>query len=128
MSNSIRIEQRTIQAAEEALHRQHYVSPLDVLVGMSLLEQIHVQDWRKGRIPYLERVIQGNLNKISFAMKCFRSWARKKGLKPSETIYLARTKGSKKELQFSKSGNDQIEKAYRTHYISSILSEKKQLL
>ena len=59
-------------------------------------------------------------------MKCFRSWAHEKGLKPRETVCLARTSGPKRELRFSKSGNSQIEKAYRTHYISPILTEKKQ--
>jgi hypothetical protein len=126
MSNRARIEQRVIQAAESALQNQHYVSPIDVLLGMGLLQFVHVQDWLKGRIPYLEKVIQGNLSKISYAMKCFRSWANKKGLKPSQTIYLARTKGPKRELQFSKSRHPTIEKAYQTHYISPFLSEKKQ--
>jgi hypothetical protein len=86
----------------------------------------HIQDWRKGRISYLEEVIQGNLNKISYAMKCFRIWANKKGLKASQSAYLARTKGPKRELQFSKSNRPTIENAYQTHYISPLLSEKKQ--
>jgi hypothetical protein len=126
MSNRAQIEKRVIQAAESALHHQHYVSPIDVLLGMGWLQPIHIQDWRKGRISYLEKVIQGNLNKISYTMKCFRTWANKKGLKASQTAYLARTKGPKRELQFSKSNNVEIEKAYRTHYISPVLSEKKQ--
>ena len=126
MSNRRQIEQRVIQAAESALYRQHYVSPLDVLLGMGSLKSSDLQDWRKGRVPYLEKVIQGSLGKISYAMKCFRSWAHKKGLKPSETAYLARTRGPKRELQFSKSGDSKIEEAYRTHYVSPVLSEKKQ--
>jgi hypothetical protein len=43
-----------------------------------------------------------------------------------ESIYYARTRGPKRALQFSKSGDRQIEKAYRVHYVSSALSEKKQ--
>ena len=124
--NQSQIEKRVTQAAESALHHQHYVSCLDILLGLGWLQLSHVQDWKKGKIPYLEQVIQVNLNKISYAMKCFRSWAHVKGLKPSETVYLARTKGPEKELQFSKNGVSTIEKAYRTHFISAILSEKKQ--
>jgi hypothetical protein len=126
MSNRRQIEQRVIQAAESTLYRQHYVSPLDVLLGMGSLKSSDLQDWKKGSIPYLEKVIQGSLGKISYAMKCFRSWAHKKGLKPSQTAYLAKTKGPKKELRFSKSGDLKIEEAYRTHYVSPVLSEKKQ--
>jgi hypothetical protein len=59
-------------------------------------------------------------------MEIFRDWAAQRGLKPSETVYLARTRGPRRELQFSKSGDLNIEKAYRTHYVSPELSEKKQ--
>jgi hypothetical protein len=126
MGNRDKIEKRVIQASEEALYRQQYVSPLDVLLGMGTLHPSQIQDWRKGRVPHLEGIIQGNLSKISFAMKCFRSWAIKKGLKPSKTVYLARTRGPKKPLQFSKSGNPSIEQACQTHYISPLLSSKKK--
>lgn len=124
--NQKRLKQRTIQAAEEALYKQHYVSPIDVFMGMKWLQPVHVEDWRKGRIPYLERIIQGNLHKISFCMKCFRDWAKEKGLKPSLTVYLARTSGPKRELRFSISGHPDIERSYGTHYISPVLSEIKQ--
>lgn len=73
MSNRAYIEQRVIGAAEAALHHQYYVSPVDVLVGMGMLQAFHLQEWRKERIPYLEKVLQSNLGKISFAIKCFRS-------------------------------------------------------
>ena len=126
MANLKEIEGRAIRAAGEALYRQHYVSPIDVLIGMEYLQPIHVQDWKKGKIPYLEKAIPANLHKISHAMNCFRKWADEKGLKPSETIYLAKTRGPKRHLQFSKSGHPQIELAYRTHYISPLLSERKQ--
>lgn len=126
MSNRRQIEQRVIQAAESALYRQHYVSPLDVLLGMGSLKSSDLQDWQKGSTPYLEKVVQGSLGKISYAMKYFRSWAHKKGLKPSQTVYLAKTRGPKRELQFSKSGDLKIEGAYRTHYVAPLLAEQKQ--
>ena len=55
--NQKRLRQCALQAAEEALYKQQYVSPIDVFIGMKLLQPIHVDDWRKGRIPCLERVI-----------------------------------------------------------------------
>ncbi len=56
----------------------------------------------------------------------FRQWALEKGLKPSETRYVRRTRTGTVDLQFSKSGDPAIEKNYRTHYISPSLSERKQ--
>jgi hypothetical protein len=94
------IEKRVIRVSEDVLFRQNYVSAIDIFVGIGFLQPVHVQDWRKGKIPYLEKVIQGNLGKISHAMKCFRQWAIQKGLKPSETVYLVRSRGQKRELQF----------------------------
>lgn len=126
MTNRAHIEQRVIQAAKNALEHQQYVSAIDVLLGMDLLQPAHLQNWRKGKVPFLEKVIQGNLNKISYAMKCFRKWAHQLKLKPSETAYMRWGKGPNKKLQFSKSGDPQIELAYRTHYISPVLTEKKQ--
>jgi hypothetical protein len=120
------LEERVAQAAETALSRQQYVSAIDVLCGMGLLHVSHVNSWRKGRIDFLERVIRGNLNKISSSMAIFRRWALEKGLKPSETMYVRRTRGGRLPLRFSKSGDPAIEKNYRTHYISPALSGRKQ--
>lgn len=49
-----------------------------------------------------------------------------KALKPSETVYVRSAPSGKLPLQFSKSGAPQIEKVFRTHYMSPELSERKQ--
>jgi hypothetical protein len=124
--NQSKLESRVHRAAEAALSRQQYVSAIDVLCGMGLLASAQVDSWRKGRVDFLERVIQGNLKKISSSMAIFRRWAREKGLKPSETHYMRHSRTGEVALQFSKSGNPAIEKIYRTHFVSPVLSEKKE--
>lgn len=119
------IERRVNEAISAALKRQQYVSAIDVLVGMQLLAPEKVEAWRKGQIPYLERVMTAGLGTISRSMKFFRQQAAKGGLTPSETVYYRRGPG-KHPLQFSKSGNPNIEKAYRTHYVSKALKEKSR--
>ena len=111
-----------VQAAEAALAHSGYVSAIDILTRSNLLSPWHLQEWRQGRVDYLERVIQGNLKKISLTMKLFREWAHAKGLRPSETGYVRRTRSGKVVLRFSISGDPGIEKAYRTHYVSPQLS------
>jgi hypothetical protein len=93
------LEERVVQAAEAALARQQYVSAIDVFCGMGLLLSSHVNAWRQGRIDFLEQVIQGNLSKISLSMAIFRRWAVEKGLKPSETGYVRRTRSGTLPLQ-----------------------------
>jgi hypothetical protein len=117
---------RVAQSAEAALADHSYVSAIDVLRGMGLLAPSKVDAWRKGQVEFLERVIQGNLHKISSSMAMFREWGREKGLQPSETHYVRRTRNGTVDLQFSKSGDPEIEKQYRTHFVSPALSEQKQ--
>ena len=121
-----KLEERVYRAAESALARQHYVSVIDVLCGMGLLASSAVDSWHKGRIDFLEREIQGSLNKISSSIAIFQRWAHEKALKPSETDYVRSARSGTVPLQFSKSGDPQIEKVFRTHYVSPELSERKQ--
>jgi hypothetical protein len=120
------LEQRVARAAEAALTQHHCVSAIDVFIGMRLLAPSDVEAWRKGRIDSLEEVIQGSLWKISFAMAAFRGWAAAKGLHPSETAYIRRTRTGVRDLQFSRSGDPSIEQFYRTHFVSPELSERKR--
>ena len=124
-SNRGDIDRRVIRAAEAALAKRKFVTAIDVLVGVGWLEPRRVDEWRQGRVEYLERVTVANLGKISTAMRSFRRWARARGLRPSETAYLARTR-DRRPLRFSKSGDRSIERAYRTHWVSPELSEKKR--
>ncbi len=119
------IQERVRRVAEQALVEQQYVRPIDVLLGLGWLAPSHLDRWRQGRVPYLEQVIQGNLGKVGAAMAEFRRWARASGLTPSETTYLARTR-DRRQLRFSASADPSIEQAYRTHWVSPELSERKR--
>ena len=123
--NRAELADRVGKAAEAALAAQHYVSPLDVLLGIGWLDPGTLKRWRQGQIDCLERVVQTNLSRISEAMKLFRSWAAGKGLFGSETDYVARTP-QRQRLRFSRSGDPTIERLYRTHWVSPELSEKKR--
>ena len=120
------MRKRVVAAAEAALHRQQYVSAIDVFVGSGMIEPAQVASWRKGQLDFLERAVRANLAKISRSMAMFREWAREKRLKPSETRYIRRTRSGTADLRFSKSGHPGIEKNYRTHFVSPALSERKQ--
>jgi len=117
------IERRVNLAINAAIEHHRYVSAIDVLIGMDLLTIEKVEAWRKGQVPYLERVVTAGLGTISRSMNFFRQQAIKSGLYPSETAYMSRGSG-KRPLRFSKSGDPAIERSYRTHYVSRQLMDK----
>jgi hypothetical protein len=125
VGRSVGLERRVVQAAEAALAERGYVSPIDVLVGLGWLHPRLVDEWRQGRVDCLERVTMVNLHKLSESMRLFRRFTRARGLVPSETDYLARTR-DRRRLRFSVSGDAVIERAYRTHWLSPELSERKR--
>ena len=123
--NLARLEARVVRAAEGALADHKFVTAIDVLTGIGWLTPPQVDLWRQGRARSLEAEVQANLRKVSTAMRLFHRWAERSGLRPSETAYLARTR-DRRALQFSVSGDPEIERAYRTHWVSPELSEAKR--
>ena len=103
----------------ELLARGNVVAPVDVLVGMGLLRPEHLDNWRRGRVPYLERAINCNLTRLSRLLRILRFHAHDLNLKPSQTIYKRYGKGPKLRLRFSKTGDAGLEAAYTTHFVWS---------
>jgi len=124
--NASKLESRAIQAAEAALERQKFVAPIDVLLGIGRLVPSHIEQWRHGRIDYLEQVVQGRPDRILEMLLAFRGWALAKGLQPSETRYMRHGREGDVELRFTADGNPEIERLYRTHYVSPALPAAKR--
>ena len=103
----------------ELLARGNVVAPVDVLVGMGLLRPEHLDNWRRGRVPYLECVINCNLARLSRLLRILRFHAHDLNLKPSQTIYKRYGKGPKLRLRFSKTSDAGLEAAYTTHFVWS---------
>ena len=95
-----------------------FASPVDVLISAGVLSKTDYENWRNGRVDYLERVCNVNLRKLSLINHEIRVYANKHNLKPSWTDYRKWGKGENTRLRFSKSGDEQIERLYATHYIS----------
>jgi hypothetical protein len=63
---------RVAKAAEAALAARHFVSAIDVLIGIGWLDASAVERWRRGQIDCLEEVVRTNLPRISEASKAAR--------------------------------------------------------
>ncbi len=107
--------------------RRGYAAPVDVLMDLSVLPKNRYEDWRRGRVDYLERVCTVNLRKLSLIMHQIRVYAQKNGLKPSVTVYkqwaVKKKSGQDRKpvirLRFSKSGDPDVERWYSTHFIDT---------
>ncbi len=62
------LERRVVAAANAALDRNRFVAPVDVLTGLGWLRAEHAEAWRRGRVPYLERVTVASLGKLGKAL------------------------------------------------------------
>jgi hypothetical protein len=108
---------RIAYAVEDILQRGKVVIPIEVLMGMGLLTREHIEDWRCGRVPYLEHVINCNLARLGRLLRILRFHAHDLNLKPSLTAYMRWGTGPKQRLRFTKTGDPKLEKAYATHFV-----------
>ena len=120
-----KLDRRVVRAAEAALAQRRFVTVIDALVGLGWLEPRRVDEWRQGRVPDPVGGRDREPGKDSTAMKVFRHWAAARGLVPSETAYVARTR-DRRPLRFLKLGDEGIERAYRNYWVSPELSERKR--
>jgi hypothetical protein len=99
-------------------------SPAEVLIAIGVLSKEDYERWRFGKIDYLQRVCKVNLRKLALINREIRAYARKHDLKPSWTDYRKWGKGKNIRLRFSKTGDENIEKSYATHYVSRRKTEE----
>ena len=107
--------------------RRGYAAPVDVLMDIGILPKQKYEDWRFGKVDYLERVCTANLNKLSSVLHQMIVYAKRADLKPSFCYYKrwgVKKKGGQGKkpvipLRFSKSGDPEIEKWYATHFVDT---------
>ena len=117
--NNKELHQKVNSAMYSLIKQKGIASPVEVLIEMGVLSKEDCERWRFGKIDYLERVCKINLSKLSTINHEIRVFARKNDLKASWTFYKRwGCKGKKIKLRFSKSGDEQIERSYATHYVS----------
>lgn len=114
-----RLFPRIERSVAAILGAKDVVAPVEVLVGMGLLSAERLQDWRLGRVPFLEAVVNCNLTRLSRLLRILRLHAEDLGLKPSPTAYMRWGKGPKQRLRFTKTRDAKLEEAYATHFVRS---------
>jgi hypothetical protein len=116
--NNKELEKKVKQFTSELAYKKGYVCSVDVLIKLGYITEADYQDWRFGKIPYLEKVCQGNLHKLSAVNRFIRKYSAEWDFEKSWTAYYQWGKGPKKRLIFSKSRDQQIETLYATHFLN----------
>jgi hypothetical protein len=93
------------------------VAPVDVLVGMGALRAQHLEAWWFGRVPFLEKVILGNLSKLRRFLRILGFYCHDLNLTASSTAYMRWGKGSRLPLRFTKTGEAKLEALYGRHFV-----------
>jgi hypothetical protein len=115
---------RVVAAAEEALGRQGFVTPIDVCLGLGWLQDRNVDDWQRGRVDDLEYFLPVHDNRLTLLVGHLDGWATGHGLQRTEAEYISATR-ERRQLRFLAHGPPNDEAAWRTRWVSPDLPERK---
>ena len=118
---------RVVRAVGKLLARADVVAPTDILIEMGNLSKKNHEVWRKGQVPYLERVFEGSLSKANRILRIIGFHVHDLNMVSRQTVHHQWGKGKKRILRFSKSGDANIERAYSRHYSWNQSPQKKQI-
>ncbi|NIM10605.1 MAG: hypothetical protein GTO45_01315 [Candidatus Aminicenantes bacterium] len=116
---------RVVRAVAKILQRSNVVAPVDVLLEMGNLSQKNHDAWRRGQVPYLERVFEGNLSKANRILRIIGFHVHDLDMVPRQTVYHQLGSGKNRILRFSKSGDRKLEESYSRQYVWNKSDEKK---
>jgi hypothetical protein len=106
------------RVVHEILQTRDFICPIDIFMKFEYLKKEDYEDWRFGRIPYLEKAIQCNLSKANRILRTLKIHAEDIGLKESRTVYKKWGKGKNRiVLRFSKYHDKNVDISYSTHYV-----------
>ena len=65
--NNQELTKKVHDAVANQISQRGYTAPVDVLMEIGILTKQKYEEWRNGRVDYLERVCTSNLSKLSLA-------------------------------------------------------------
>lgn len=115
--NNQELTKKTQALMDKQIKERGYATIVDILLDLGYLTKQNYDNWRFGKIPYLEKACTVNLNKLNIIVKTAHSYATKHNYKKSITFYKKYKSKKKIKLRFSASNNEYIEQAYSTHFV-----------
>ncbi len=115
--NRKELEKELKKSIHSLRYEKGFVCSVDVLLRLGYLTEKSYEEWRHGKIQYLEKACKANLGTLSFINKTIGRFASELQLESSWTGYNQYGSEGKRRLIFSKSRQENIEKTYATHYV-----------
>jgi len=103
---------KIVKAVDAILSERNIVRTTDVFVSVGMLEKRKMEDWKSGRVPYLEKVLNGSLSKLNRVLRILRFHVHDLNLRPQKHT----VRNGKKILRYSKTGDPKLEDAYSLDY------------
>jgi len=116
---------KVVNAIAHLLKTTDVIAPIDVFLQIGNVLKKDCDEWRKGKIPYFERIFQGSLPKANRVLRIIEYHSAALNMIPLQHKYRRK---KKIPLRFSKSGEANLEKAYSRHYKWNQSQDKKQEL
>jgi hypothetical protein len=116
------LKSRVVAAAEEALARQGFVTPVDVCLGIGWLQDQNVETWRHGRVSELEYFLPVHDDRLVLVLGHLQEWAAGHRLQRAEAEYVSATR-DRRQLRFLANGLPDEEAAWQARWVSPGLPE-----
>ena len=117
---------RVAKAMREILASGLPVSAPAVFERMGMLSNASIEAWRRGEVPYLERVIMGSLSKLNRVVRIIALHAHDLNLPPAPPHAAGPIKFKRRPLQFSKTGEARLEAAYKRVFYPRRVPARRQ--
>ncbi len=93
--NNVDLEKKVKSLVHLNSYEKGLVCAVDILLELNYLTKKDYENWRFGRVDYLEKVCNTNLSKLTLINKLIRKYSTELGLKSSWTGYNQFGKGVK---------------------------------
>ncbi|MCE7009581.1 DUF2293 domain-containing protein [Kibdelosporangium philippinense] len=118
-----KLERRVAAAAEQQLAESKIVTPIAVFHRLGWLHKI--ERWEREQVDTLEAIAAVGPDKLTDAREILERWATAKGLTVGESTYVSTNRG-RRPLRFTQRQDESAERAYRMHWTSPELSDKRR--
>ena len=108
---------RVVNAVRHLTQSKQEITPINVLLTLGMLPPERLEEWRQGRIPFLEAALSSNLSKTNRVLRILRLHSHDANLKTVAQEYFRSGSGPKRLLVFSRSRDPNIERAYARLYL-----------